>query len=291
MIFFKKSKKKSEPSAKGASKKERAKASLEDDVTQNPEFQRLLSYQAAAVQGQGTRSYQEDSFAVVNADDVTEMKNKGLLAVVADGMGGLSDGKAASETACAAITKDFEQMDMSAPIAPQLYEMVMRSGKAVYSRFGGKSGTTLVACIIYGEKLTFASVGDSCLYLCRSGGIYRLNREQNYKAKLYMEQIRKGFLSCTQADADEDGQRLSEFLGRDCIEDVDLLNAPMQLYGGDTLLICSDGVGGVLDESEMAECLEATNPSAACDMIRQKVLMKKRLHQDNFTALVIQCKY
>ena len=53
--------------------------------------ERLLSYQVANLQGIGTRERQEDSFAFVNALDVTEMRRKGLLAIVADVMGGLNN--------------------------------------------------------------------------------------------------------------------------------------------------------------------------------------------------------
>ena len=68
---------------------------------------RLLSYQVANLQGVGARARQEDSFTVANAFDVTEIKEKGLLFVVCDGMGGMKDGKVASETAIASIRNSF----------------------------------------------------------------------------------------------------------------------------------------------------------------------------------------
>ncbi|MCD8049485.1 MAG: serine/threonine-protein phosphatase [Clostridia bacterium] len=254
-------------------------------------IERLLSYRAAAMQQQGTRPRQEDSYACVNADDVTQIKNRGLLAIVADGMGGLQDGKVASEMTTASVCKDFEYMDRNRPFAPQLHDSAVKANSSVYARFGGQSGTTLIACIIYREMLNFVSVGDSYLYLSRGGKLYRLNRDQNYKMKLYRDEIRRGGLSRAKADADADGHRLSEFIGSKALGDIDMLKQPMRLEAGDSILICSDGVGGVLDTNELSECMEATNPSAVCDMIRQKVIMKKRQHQDNFTALVIQCTY
>ena len=66
-----------------------------------PVRERLLSYQVANLQGRGTRERQEDSFAFANALDVTEILRRGLLAVVADGMGGLKDGREVSQ-ACVA---------------------------------------------------------------------------------------------------------------------------------------------------------------------------------------------
>ena len=63
----------------------------------SPVRERLLSYQVANLQGRGTRERQEDSFAFANALDVTEILRRGLLAVVADGMGGLKDGREVSQ--------------------------------------------------------------------------------------------------------------------------------------------------------------------------------------------------
>lgn len=253
--------------------------------------ERLLSYQVANLQGMGTRSGQEDSFAFVNAMDVTEMKNKGLLAMMADGMGGMEDGKRISETAIAFLLEAFRGMDRRRNLGSQLKESVYQADEMLYGRFGGRGGTTLVACIFFQEALYFASVGDSYLYLKRGNGLYRMNREQTYRQELYLRAIEEGRLCPEQADSDPDAARLSEFVGSGCLRDVDALCRPWILQNGDRILLCSDGVGGVLTDQELLECLEERTPGDACEQMEQMIQAKGRMHQDNYTALVIACQY
>ena len=187
----------------------------------SPPPPRLLSYRAANLQGVGTRKRQEDSFAFVNAMDVTLIRREGLLAIVADGMGGMEDGKLVSQGAVSLLTESFSRMDRGSDLAAQLQSSLLSAGDALFRRFGGNGGTTAAVCLLFDEKLYWASVGDSYLYLKRGEGLYRLNRDQNYRAELYLRAVRDGVLSSAEADADPDGSRLSEFLGKDEIGSVD----------------------------------------------------------------------
>ncbi len=252
---------------------------------------RLLTYRAANMQGIGTRGRQEDSFGFANAVDVTEMRRKGLLAVLADGMGGMEDGKLVSENAVAAILSAFGEMDREGDLSRQLEECILRTGQQLYAYFHGRGGTTLIACIFFKEQLYWASVGDSFLYLLREGGLYRLNQEHNYRTQLYLEAVRDGQLDPSQANADPDGHRLSRFLGMDGLEELDRSVRPMPLQDGDVLLLCSDGVGGVLSEDAVRACLETRNPSLACAKLDEMVRAAARRSQDNYTALVVSCGY
>lgn len=253
--------------------------------------ERLLSYQVANLQGIGTRSGQEDSFAFVNAMDVTEIKREGLLAVMADGMGGMQDGKRVSEAAIAYLMEAFCGMDRRRNLGGQLKESLYQADDILYGQFGGAGGTTMVACIFYQGVLYFASVGDSYLYLKRGNGIYRMNKEQTYRQELYLQAIENGLLCPEQADKNPDAPRLSEFIGSGVLKDVDALIRPWILKNGDVVLLCSDGVGGVLTEQELLVCLDERTPGMACERMEQKIQEKGRVHQDNYTALVVACKY
>ena len=256
-----------------------------------PPLVRLLSYQVGNMQQIGTRPRQEDSFAFANALDVYDMKTQGLLAIMADGMGGMQSGKQVSEAAAQAMVAEFNAMDREGDLAQQLKEAVIRTNDQLYSRFGGSGGTTIVACLIYREQLYFACVGDSFLYLKRNDGLFRLNREQTYKHQLYMDNIREGCMDPSTANADPDGSRLSQFVGMDELEDVDYLRRPLPLQNGDVLLLCSDGVGGVLTTRTVLDCLRASSSAEACARLEQEVQRQGRVHQDNYTALVIRCTY
>ena len=256
-----------------------------------PPLVRRLSYQVGNMQQVGTRPRQEDSFAFANALDVHDMKNKGLLALVADGMGGMQNGKQVSEAAAQAMLAEFSAMDREGDLAAQLRAAVERTTALLYGRFGGTGGTTLVACVIFREQLYFACVGDSYLYLKRNGGLFRLNREQNYRHQLYLEEIRAGNMDPTAANEDPEGSRLSQFVGMDELEDVDVLRRPLPLQNGDVLLLCSDGVGGVLTPRQLLDCLREPEAADACLRIENEVQRQGRVHQDNYTALVVRCTY
>lgn len=260
-------------------------------LTPRPQKKRLLSYQLANLQGVGARARQEDSFTIANAFDVTEIKENGLLFVVCDGMGGMKDGKVASETAIASIRSSFTEMDRNGDIAGQLKESVYKAADAVEDRLGGDGGSTIVAGIIFHEKLYYASVGDSYFYLKRGGSLYRLNREHNLCNQLYLESIRAGSMDPREGEESPEAVALTQFLGMTGLDDVDCSVRPLPLYDGDVLLACSDGVGGVLDENEVLASLSFDNAQQMCVCMEQGIIAHARRNQDNYTALVVKCMY
>ena len=251
----------------------------------------LLSYQVANLQGIGTRERQEDSFAFVNVMDVTKIRKDGLMAVVADGMGGMKDGKLASETVIAVLKEDFKKMDRESDLAQQLCQSVFDAGENVCRLLNGDGGSTVVACILFQEQLYFVSVGDSFLYLKRGQELIRLNREQNCQARAYLETIRSGSMDPTEAQNHREKTALTQFLGMDGMDEMDFLRRPFLLQDEDVLLICSDGVGGVLTEQELLVCLCEESPDRMCSAIEEKIWQHDETYQDNYTALIIKCGY
>lgn len=252
---------------------------------------RKLTYQAANLQGIGSRDRQEDSFTIVNAFDVTEIMEKGLLFAVCDGMGGMKDGKLASETAVASLRSAFAAMDRSRDMADQLKDSICLAAKEVEKKLEGDGGSTIVAGIVYDEKLYYASVGDSFLYLKRGAGLYRLNREHNLRNQLYLESIRSGTMNPKEGRETSEAAALTQFLGMTGFDDVDGSVRPFPLKEGDVLLACSDGVGGVLDEEEIKNALSLISVQAMCGQIEQKIVAHAKTNQDNYTALIVKCLY
>ena len=252
---------------------------------------RRLSYRVANLQGMGTRERQEDSFAFSNALDVTEIHRRGLLAVVADGMGGMRDGRLASETAITELKRSFEEMDRSGDLARQLCDGVYAAGEQVLRALEGEGGSTVVVCMVFQEQLYFASVGDSFLYLKRGGQLLRLNLAHNCRNQTYLETIRRGSMDPNEGNNHREKAALTQFLGMEGMDEVDFLRRPLPLREGDVLLLCSDGVGGVLDEGELALCLAEDTPKNMCAAMERGIVQKGRSSMDNYTALVIQCGY
>ncbi|MCR4892492.1 MAG: protein phosphatase 2C domain-containing protein [Lachnospiraceae bacterium] len=252
---------------------------------------RLLSYQVGNLQGIGSRERQEDSFAFANAMDVTEILRQGLLAIVADGMGGMQDGKVASECVISTMLSDFEAMDRNSDLSIQFQRSVHHANNEVFRRLGGDGGSTVVGGIFFQEKLYFVSVGDSFIYLLRDGRLSRINREHNCRNSIFLKTIRAGSMDPEDGRSDPEEAALTQFVGMDELSDIDAFRRPLQLKNRDVLLFCSDGVGGVLSEEEIRECLLTMSPPEACIEMEQRIYRKQRPHQDNFTALVIRCGY
>lgn len=259
-------------------------------VSHTTPHSRCLSYQCAAIQGIGARDYQEDSWTLVNASDVTQIKKLGLLAVVADGMGGMENGALASATGIRILSEDFRNMNRNLPLEKQLAGSLLHAADTVYGLNQGRGGSTMVATILFDEKLYYAGVGDSYLYLLRNDTLIRINREQNVLHQQYLDCIRNGKVDRSAAQGVSQPQAITGFLGMRDLRDVDQLNRAMPLKGGDVLLLCSDGVGGVLQPEEVQHCLSIPNANEAAAALKQAVQVKNRKQQDNFTAIVICCK-
>ena len=250
---------------------------------------RRLSYQAANLQMIGARERQEDSFAILNAMDVTQILQYGLFAIVADGMGGMQDGRQVSAAAVTECIGLFHSLDRGGNIPKQLYDGIHNTNACLFERFKGQGGTTAVLGLFYNEHLYWASVGDSAIYLKRGNGLFQLNKEHTYANELYLDELYKENIDKTRVEENEDGIRLSSFLGMDSLTEVDFNKRPLRLKAGDTLLFCSDGISGTLCEEEIMDALSLTPPEA-CACLNDGIVQKARRKQDNYTGLIINCQ-
>lgn len=249
-----------------------------------------MEFRIANLQGIGKREDQEDSFAFGNALDENAIAEKGLLAVVADGMGGMEGGKLASEAAISSILESFQEMDASSDIAEQLCSAVRQAGDAVEKALDGSGGSTVVAGIFYNEQLYMASVGDSYIFLLRNRQLVRLNRSHNVLNREYLKAIDEEEFDGNAARRHPERDALTQFLGMSGFDEVDHFVRPLRLKAGDVLLFCSDGVGGVLNERQLTDSLSFGQPEDMCVELHKKIARINGKYQDNFTALVIQCR-
>lgn len=267
-------------------RKKRDKPSCPDGT--DPSVEPQLNYDIANLQGLGARARQEDSFTVAGAVDGAMVREMGLLFAVCDGMGGMRDGKLASETAIRVLRQSFLDMDRSCDLAPQLRQSVFQASAQVESLIGGDGGSTVVIGILYQDSLYYASVGDSFLYLLRDGVLLKLNTEHNLCHQNYLEAIRDGNMDPLPFQEQPDGAALTEFLGMVGLDEVDCSVRPLPLNPGDVLLACSDGVGGVLSPEEVAEALQKPAAAEMCSDLEMKVLSHNNPNQDNYTAIIIK---
>lgn len=255
----------------------------------DPASEGRLSYRVGELQGIGRRRSQEDACLFVNALDVTKIRQQGLLAVVSDGMGGMQDGRTASATAISCMQSWFGALDRDGDISQQLYEGILMADRQVYEVIGGDGGCTVIACLIYEEKLYYAGVGDSGLYLWRDSQLTKISREQNLLHEDYLRLIHRGVLRPDMVRGDQEAEALAQFVGMGSVDDVDQLRRPLLLQPRDVLLLCSDGISGVLTEEMLGQCLALSSPKVACAAMEEQIRRAALSHQDNYTALVIYC--
>lgn len=238
------------------------------------------------VQGLGARERQEDSFAICNASDPEALERQGLFAVVCDGMGGMADGNDASEAAVEAMVQLFRSLLEEGDVPRQLREGVLAVSDGVFQRFQGRSGTTTVAVRILGQELHWLSVGDSAIFLKRGECVFQLNREHTCLNDLYLQELRREPIQKERAEQDEDARRLTAFVGMDRLSRVDQSLRPWRLKPGDVILLCSDGISGVLTAPELKEAMSLP-PDEGCHLLETMVGEKALPAQDNYTGVLI----
>lgn len=248
-----------------------------------------LRYEVGNVQGVGTRKGQEDSFTVVNALNEKSYNKSGLMFAVCDGMGGMKSGKLASESAIKCLRKAFSDMDMEGDIPSQMRDSIFSASSEVEKLLNGEGGSTVVMGIVFREKLYFACVGDSFLYLFRNGSLYRLNTEHNICHEKYLMSLRNGETDVNSGREAPDTASLTAFIGMPGLSLTDCSVRPLKLKKEDMIIACSDGIGGVLDEAEILEALNEPTVQKKCTRLEDFIMELANPNQDNYTALILKC--
>ncbi len=240
----------------------------------------------------GRRSMQQDSFGVSDVDDIGKLKKKGVMAVVADGMGGLSDGERMSQMVVVKMLQGFDASPDDAIPSSTLLGLVGEANEAVNSELGderiGKCGSTVVAVILKDRKLSWISVGDSHIYVFRKGQLIQLNTDHNYGTELD-QKVQNGEISFEEASTDPQRAALTSYIGIGELELIDQNETPIAMEKGDRILLMSDGVYGTVDERAIAEMM-ALPFRKALSAIDRAVLAREKNNQDNYTCVVIEVK-
>ncbi|HYE57057.1 MAG TPA: protein phosphatase 2C domain-containing protein [Rhodothermales bacterium] len=237
----------------------------------------------------GQRREQQDAVRV--RADLPGFPEGSLLAVVCDGMGGLKGGEEASRLAADAFTASFGRISHAEPVPDVMRRALSEAGRAVFQAarargVEGDMGTTLVAALVEADRLHWLSVGDSRLYLVREGRLQQLNTEHTLGTRL-REAVRSGRLSAEEAEGHPQRHALTSFLGVARLDEIDGALDPMTLLPGDLVLLCSDGLHGVLSDEAMGAVLAQAPRGREANALVSAVLAVQRPHQDNVTACVI----
>lgn len=247
----------------------------------------------AARQIRGRRENQEDYYAFADASSADRPPLSSLLLAVGDGLGAHSGGSVASYIAVNAFVRAFQEND----IAPSWrLRLALDAANDTLGYLAQKlpvvstpMGTTLVAAIVSPEHLYWISVGDSPLFLYRSGKLERLNEDHSL-TPLIEQRVRIGEMSQDEADHHPDRHTLqSALLGQD-IHLIDSPQDPLPLESGDLIIAASDGIF-TLEHHQLEEML-AFGRHTTADKIADAILFAIRRvnheRQDNATVGVIK---
>lgn len=252
---------------------------------------------SAVVQETGAREDQQDSYGIEEFDNPGNADDQGILAIVADGMGGLSNGKEASSLTVDTCIQVFRTQRMyhsfgnrpgQKPVPEVLLEMAKEAVSRTKQAFSGeeRGGSTLVSAVIRDGRLSFLCVGDSRIYLYRKGGLLQLNREHVYQEELVLEAV-NGRLALEEAKTDAQARALTSYLGQGNIFWLDRNREEIKLVAGDKILLATDGVFGTLPAARLEHALEKDVRQAA-EEIREEIEKAGLSYQDNYTAVILE---
>lgn len=229
-----------------------------------------------------------------NEDSCLVDDDLGLL-IVADGMGGHAAGEVASRLAVDVVREQVtrglktgtipacgvpaphwsDRTRLLAAAVTMANDIVFRASQERFERRG--MGTTIVAALINGSRLSVVHVGDSRFYLFRGGRILSVTRDHS----LVAEQVAQGMISSTEAESSESKNILTRALG--VMETVDIDAMELPVHAGDMALLCTDGLTKMVEDEGIAKTLQsAVDPLRVCQSL--VALALDRGGRDNVTV-------
>ncbi len=210
-----------------------------------------------------------------------------MLYIVADGMGGHKGGEVASALAVNIVQNRLKEALGYGKVAPK--QVLIKAYKEASERIHFKStfenpelmgmGTTMVGAFRFGSKLFIANVGDSRAYLMRDKFIWQLTEDHS----LINEQLRAGMINEEEAKL---GARnvITRSVGFEKDVAVDVIERKVE--GGDTYLLCSDGLSGLVPDYRLLEiCRQGPVKESVAQCIKEA---KAAGGDDNISVIIIR---
>jgi PPM family protein phosphatase len=215
----------------------------------------------------------------------------GSMLAVSDGMGGALAGEVASRMAVETVRDRMLQLQAhpvygKMPFAERMRLAIEEANQLIHG--DGQTnpahkglGATFTAVAACNNQVYFAQVGDSRAYLIRQGRIFRITKDQS----LVQQLIDAGQITEEEAETHSYRNVILQALGAHSNVNVEVTALPLCQF--DTLLICSDGLSGKMNQSEIAHIVnEAQNFRDACQQLID--LANGRGGEDNITVVVAQ---
>lgn len=204
------------------------------------------------------------------------------LFAVADGMGGHRGGEVASSLALETLESLFQRG------GGDLAEQVQVANEAVFERSirdvsVAGMGTTLTAALVQGDRVRLAHVGDSRAYLLRDGGLRQLTEDHTLVHRMVLD----GEITEQEAETHPYRSILTRSLGTDTEVEIDRDEVPV--LPGDRLLLCTDGLTGMLDRGQLESLVASIDDPG--ELAERLVRAANRAGGiDNITVVVVDVR-
>ena len=239
-----------------------------------------MEYFAASDTGR-VRQMNED-FCFATAKPIGGLEN---LFVVCDGMGGHRAGEYASSMAVQKMISEIRSLGNRDPFVI-LNDSIEAANGTVYQRSRSDPqkagmGTTLVAATILEDTVYVANVGDSRLYIQQDGSLKQITRDHSYVQDL----VRKGLISKEEARFHKDRNKITRAVGVLPVVRIDFFD--VDTVEGMQVLLCSDGLSGMLFDDEIEEIL--LDKSTPKDKVGRLISeANERGGRDNISAVLVE---
>ncbi len=232
------------------------------------------------------KGHNQDSLIAVIPDDEPEM----ALLIVADGMGGAKGGEVASQQTIRVMQEHL--LDGSLPTlddAPRRLEEAITAANTLVHRMGNTSpdmqgmGCTVVVALVIGDQYWIANVGDSRAYLIRDRTPSQITQDHTWVG----QQVREGILTEEQAADHSLRHVLERAVGAELHVNIDI-NERATLQLGDSILLCSDGLHGVLSDVTLADVTSEHPPQEAAAQLMHYALSAPA--RDNVSVTILRAE-
>lgn len=230
------------------------------------------------------REVNEDNIRVVRPTEPSELARRGILLVVADGMGGHNAGEIASRLAVDVVVQQYA--DDNADAGRALARAIENANRVIVQaaakdpRYKGM-GTTCTALLLRGGLAYCAHVGDSRLYLVRSNDIFLMTEDHS----AVMDLVKQGTITQDEARHHPEKNVIIRALGGRPEVEVASWDKPLSVRAGDTFLLCSDGLYDLVEDDELRDVLRGELPQTACTRLVE--LARERGGPDNISVGIV----
>jgi serine/threonine protein phosphatase PrpC len=218
------------------------------------------------------RENNEDYLCITKISKANHSKDDFIgVYALADGMGGLAHGERASHRAVSAATQSIVKQALNKIKQPEdcreWLQTAVHSAHSIQCKANAtepycESGTTLVIALIHGNWLHVSNVGDSRAYIISQNRIRQISQDHSLAAML----VEAGEISQEDMLKSQYRNTLTQAIGLDM--DIEPSLVTEQLYAGDYLLLCSDGLYSQVDEDEIVQIIQsAVSVQLACEAL------------------------